>query len=546
MISFALLQIDNSQTTVDLLTRITLQLDNQHSTTPTVLPLPDPSSFRPTQASLWVNTLWFVSLVLSLAAAFFGILIKQWLREYLKWNSPLSDPKENVLVRQIRFEAWKDWGVDGTIMCIPILLEISLVLFFAGLEVLLWTVESVVAIVATIFISLFFGCAAAATILPLYIKRCPYKSPTTYSILVFYHLSKTYFTLLLRSAKTLVRTGSIQQWSDHVRRLLRQVRVIQVDWRTRDILGSHLRVFVDSNGRSADASTVFSNELQVHLRGTGSEASQVLLEMGKAETLLRALSWVARASQDKQILANVASSAETLHAVDLPYDIRYLSTVHLLSRTIGGRRLNTIRGPLDVLVWLPTLPDYALPKLDGTISTLLEVLRLCYHMPETRARRVGGHLAVNPHQGFGLLERTWYSKGDWVCTRLDFHIFVRLLVGDIEGTIFELVRLAKSRPAYVEPVAIGCRVMGLLCALHRLIRAAQFQWPELQVDLFDGAFVSLINGYNGLVGDAQANSIDEAWCPGLRTSLVATIYTFVDVFCDASGKLFLCTFNEYS
>ncbi|KIP06867.1 hypothetical protein PHLGIDRAFT_90407, partial [Phlebiopsis gigantea 11061_1 CR5-6] len=30
----------------------------------------------------WINSLFFVSLVLSLSAAFFGILAKQWLREY--------------------------------------------------------------------------------------------------------------------------------------------------------------------------------------------------------------------------------------------------------------------------------------------------------------------------------------------------------------------------------------------------------------------------------------------------------------------------------
>ena len=38
---------------------------------------------------------WFISLILSLAAALFSILARQWIREYLKWRSPLSEPRKN-------------------------------------------------------------------------------------------------------------------------------------------------------------------------------------------------------------------------------------------------------------------------------------------------------------------------------------------------------------------------------------------------------------------------------------------------------------------
>ena len=118
-----------------------------------------------------------------------------------------------------------------------------------------------------------------------------------------------------------------------------------------------------------------------------------------------------------------------------------------------------------------------------------------------------------------------------------FDILLRLLIGDVKSTVTELVRLAKSRPPSTEPIAIGCRVMGLLCALHRLVRAAELRWPELEFYSYDTAFGSLIDAYNALSTDTQADCIDEDWCPGLRTAIIATICTFVDVQVSPDGKL---------
>ena len=103
------------------------------------------SPFQPSVAARWINCLFFVSLVLSLAAALVGILAKQWVREYIKWNSPLSVPRENVMVRQYRFEAWEDWNVATIISTVPALLEIAMIFFLTGVIILLWTLDDVVA-----------------------------------------------------------------------------------------------------------------------------------------------------------------------------------------------------------------------------------------------------------------------------------------------------------------------------------------------------------------------------------------------------------------
>ncbi|EKM51782.1 uncharacterized protein PHACADRAFT_60254, partial [Phanerochaete carnosa HHB-10118-sp] len=156
---------------------LALSIQTHLYTTGTVLPdslNPDlishaaisPTPFTPSASVRWINTLFFLSLLFSLAAALFGILAKQWLREYMKWNSPSATPRENVLVRQIRIEAWEAWRVAAIISTIPILLELGMFEFLAGIIILLWTLDDVVAQVITFFGAVFTGIICAFTVTP--------------------------------------------------------------------------------------------------------------------------------------------------------------------------------------------------------------------------------------------------------------------------------------------------------------------------------------------------------------------------------------------
>ncbi|EIN09755.1 hypothetical protein PUNSTDRAFT_36794, partial [Punctularia strigosozonata HHB-11173 SS5] len=77
------LQPDNTQLSVQLLSNISLQLQqislNQAAPAP-VDPLN--MSFQADSHVVAINTLWFLSLILALASALLGIFVKQWLREY--------------------------------------------------------------------------------------------------------------------------------------------------------------------------------------------------------------------------------------------------------------------------------------------------------------------------------------------------------------------------------------------------------------------------------------------------------------------------------
>ncbi|EKM57463.1 uncharacterized protein PHACADRAFT_206370 [Phanerochaete carnosa HHB-10118-sp] len=145
---------------------------------PQLLSPTGPPPFQPSTPARWINTPFFISLVLSLAAALLGILVKQWVREYMWWNSPLATPRENIMVRQFRFEAWEAWNVTAVVLTVPPLLEVAMILFLIGMLILLWTLDDIVAICLTALTAMFLLMVAAFTVLPVFSHRCPYKSPT--------------------------------------------------------------------------------------------------------------------------------------------------------------------------------------------------------------------------------------------------------------------------------------------------------------------------------------------------------------------------------
>ncbi|KAF9003131.1 hypothetical protein BDZ89DRAFT_1146216 [Hymenopellis radicata] len=94
-----------------------------------------PADFVPSSIDVWVNGLWFTSLTLSLASALFAVLIKQWIRHYTSFVSGTA--KERSLIRQYRFMGLQKWHVPTLIGILPVLMHLSLAIFFVGLTLFL-------------------------------------------------------------------------------------------------------------------------------------------------------------------------------------------------------------------------------------------------------------------------------------------------------------------------------------------------------------------------------------------------------------------------
>ncbi|KAI5900628.1 uncharacterized protein SCHCODRAFT_02526951 [Schizophyllum commune H4-8] len=111
-----------------------------------------------------INGFWFTSLTLSLSSALIGIVSKQWLREYLR--DPGLSNQTNLGVRQVKHEGLSKWYVNAVITSIPLLLQIALFVFLAGVNYLLWHLQSKVAGAISAFSLIILVFFITTTVLP--------------------------------------------------------------------------------------------------------------------------------------------------------------------------------------------------------------------------------------------------------------------------------------------------------------------------------------------------------------------------------------------
>lgn len=173
---------------IHLLARISHQLENSHlhpNGGGATMTRPTPRKpFHPTSSARWVNSLWLVSLILSLGSALLGLLVKQWLQHYLMWSSTARPSVDNIVARQIRQRATRVWKVRAFLVAVPVMLEVAILLFLSGLAILLWTLDGQVAIVVSTTSVSFSLAILMITLLPLWFKGCPYQSPTAHAVIV--------------------------------------------------------------------------------------------------------------------------------------------------------------------------------------------------------------------------------------------------------------------------------------------------------------------------------------------------------------------------
>jgi hypothetical protein len=168
--SYQSLQEDYTQTSVDLLRHISRQLAN--SSLPAA---PEPALFQAQRSDVRVNACWFVSLLLSLVVALFGIFLKQWMRTYMKWTDVTPD-REAVSLRQSRYCSLESWRLGAILALLPTLLQLSVIVFLSGSLIFLSSLDRTVVVVMITFTSIAFFLVAAVTVLPAFSHSCLYRS----------------------------------------------------------------------------------------------------------------------------------------------------------------------------------------------------------------------------------------------------------------------------------------------------------------------------------------------------------------------------------
>jgi hypothetical protein len=130
--------------------------------------------FEASLAAIRVNVLWFASLIISLVTASFGMLVKQWLREYLAVENP--SPQARLRIRHFREPELKRWAVYEIAGVLPLLLQLALGLFFVGLCYFTSMVHPSIGFTSLPLVAGWAFCFLTVTVLPAFFPRCPYKT----------------------------------------------------------------------------------------------------------------------------------------------------------------------------------------------------------------------------------------------------------------------------------------------------------------------------------------------------------------------------------
>ncbi|KAK7440421.1 hypothetical protein VKT23_017059 [Stygiomarasmius scandens] len=153
---------------------------------------------------VWINGLFFTSLSLSLATALLSVLANQWLQAYTSLIS--GSARERAMIRQFRFTGFKKWKMREIIGMLPIILHLSLAVFFIGLALFVSELQHrSVSLIVVIIAAISFGMYLGSAIIPVIWIGCPYRVPVLFvptqyiffSIhIVIYPLRAAYWSLL--------------------------------------------------------------------------------------------------------------------------------------------------------------------------------------------------------------------------------------------------------------------------------------------------------------------------------------------------------------
>ncbi|KAG2054225.1 hypothetical protein BDR06DRAFT_884423 [Suillus hirtellus] len=140
-------------------------------------PVDPASGWSPTAPTLWIQTIAYASLSMSLLAAFGAVLGMQWLGYYKSKRYGRGSQEQQGKRRQEQFDGIVTWYFDGVVQSFPVLLQISLLLFGIALGAKLWYEQASIAWVligTTVFGFLFYSLTVMACLIS---PTCPFQTP---------------------------------------------------------------------------------------------------------------------------------------------------------------------------------------------------------------------------------------------------------------------------------------------------------------------------------------------------------------------------------
>ena len=148
---------------------------------------------------LKVNILWFISLCLSITCALAATLVQQWARKYLSTTQLQSSPQRRARVRTYLFQGVVRFRLDTVANSVPLLLHLSVFLFFTGLVEFLFLLDNTLAYIILACVAVCAVAYVVLTLLPIFYRDCPYQTPM--SGLLWWLVQALKFTFLAISLR---------------------------------------------------------------------------------------------------------------------------------------------------------------------------------------------------------------------------------------------------------------------------------------------------------------------------------------------------------
>ncbi|KAJ7056124.1 hypothetical protein C8F01DRAFT_1373105 [Mycena amicta] len=178
--SYKTLVADSGDSTVQLLSQISLQLAT--ASNGTVFKAPTPIPFKAPTSALVCNALWFISLGLSLACALVATLLEQWAREFLHRADMRSAPVVRARMYSFLYYGMRRFRMHTVVDVIPSLLHASLICFFAGLVAFLLPVNKIIAAIVAAILAVVVCVYFVLTVLPIIQADSPYRTPLSNAV----------------------------------------------------------------------------------------------------------------------------------------------------------------------------------------------------------------------------------------------------------------------------------------------------------------------------------------------------------------------------
>ncbi|KAF8495927.1 hypothetical protein F5888DRAFT_1600916, partial [Russula emetica] len=134
--------------------------------------------FSPPTSAILVNSLWFLSLVISLTCALLATSSHQWARRYIRVTQPARcSPEKRARIRAFFANGVEEMHIAWVVEGLPTLLHLSVFLFFAGLVIFLFNINHAVFSSVISWIGIFSFVYGLITLAPIVRHDSPYFSP---------------------------------------------------------------------------------------------------------------------------------------------------------------------------------------------------------------------------------------------------------------------------------------------------------------------------------------------------------------------------------